>query len=199
MTAPIWIPTAADIARANLTAFIAAVRKRHPAAAVQDFATLHAWSIREPQAFWAEVWRFCGVIAAERPGRDPWDAVGVGLDRMAPPEPGRGPAWFPGARLNFAENLLRFRDERIALAAWDERGPQRRWSYAALADEVARIAGALRRLGVGPGDRVAGFLPNIPEAIIAMLATASLGAIWSSCSPDFGAKGVLDRFSQIAP
>ncbi|MGH7732921.1 MAG: AMP-binding protein, partial [Gemmatimonadales bacterium] len=201
MTPPIWTPTASDIARANVTAFIAAVRTRHPvtAAAVRDMRTLHTWSLREPEAFWAEVWRFTGVVSDERAGAEPWDAVGVGLDRMAPPDPRRGPAWFPGARLNFSENLLRFRDDRVAIAAWDERGPQRRWSYAELAGEVARTAGALRRLGVVSGDRVAGFLPNIPEAIIAMLATASIGAIWSSCSPDFGAKGVLDRFGQIEP
>ncbi|MGB7212464.1 MAG: acetoacetate--CoA ligase [Gemmatimonadales bacterium] len=201
MTSPIWTPTPSDIARANLTAFIAAVRARHPAtaSAVHDMRQLHAWSLQQPEAFWAEVWRFTGVVATEREGREPWDAVGVGLDRMAPPDPGQGPTWFPGARLNFAENLLRFRDDHVAIAAWDERGPRRCWSYAELAGEVARIAAALRQLGVRPGDRVAGFLPNIPEAIIAMLATASLGAIWSSCSPDFGAKGVLDRFGQIGP
>ncbi|HEU4763185.1 MAG TPA: AMP-binding protein, partial [Gemmatimonadales bacterium] len=200
MTTPIWTPSAADIARANLTAFLAAVRTEHPSAAgVDGFATLYDWSVRHPEEFWAAVWRFCGVVAEERPGRDPWDAVGVGLDRMAPPEPGRGPTWFPGARLNFAENLLRWRDDRPALIAWDERGPGRRWTHAELAAEVARVAGGLRAAGVSAGDRVAGFLPNIPEAVIAMLAAASLGAVWSSCSPDFGAKGVLDRFGQIAP
>jgi acetoacetyl-CoA synthetase len=200
VTTPIWTPSAADIARANLTAFLAAVRTEHPSAAgVDGFATLYDWSVRHPEEFWAAVWRFCGVVADERPGRDPWDAVGVGLDRMAPPEPGRGPTWFPGARLNFAENLLRWRDDRPALIAWDERGPGRRWTHAELAAEVARVAGGLRAAGVSAGDRVAGFLPNIPEAFIAMLAAASLGAVWSSCSPDFGAKGVLDRFGQIAP
>ncbi|HEU4763066.1 MAG TPA: acetoacetate--CoA ligase [Gemmatimonadales bacterium] len=200
MTTPIWTPSAADIARANLTAFMAAVRAAHPSAAgVDGFPALYDWSIDHPEEFWAAVWRFCGVVADERPGREPWDAVGVGLDRMAPPEPGRGPSWFPGARLNFAENLLRWRDDRAALIAWDERGPGRRWTHAELAAEVARVAGALRAAGVAAGDRVAGFLPNIPEAVIAMLATASVGAVWSSCSPDFGAKGVLDRFGQIAP
>jgi acetoacetyl-CoA synthetase len=199
VTAPIWSPTAADVARANVTAFIGAVRARHPAAPVSDLDSLYRWSLAAPELFWAEVWRFGGVIAEERTGREPWDAVALGLDRMAPPDSVTGPAWFPGARLNFAENLLRYRDDRPALIAWDERGPRSRWSFADLAAEVGRIAAALRKAGVGPGDRVAGFLPNIPEAVIAMLAATSLGAVWSSCSPDFGAKGVLDRFGQIAP
>ena len=118
---------------------------------------------------------------------------------MAPPDPALGPRWFLGARLNFAENLLRFRDDHPALIARNERGRGRVLTYAELADEVAAVAAALEALGVSPGDRVAGYMPNIPEAVIAMLATASLGAVWSSCSPDFGVKGVLDRFGQIAP
>ena len=130
--------------------------------------------------------------------RPPWDEVLVGRDRMAPPDPALGPRWFTGARLNFAENLLRHDDERTALVAWRSLGA-RRMSYAELRREVARVAGALRGSGVGVGDRVAGFLPNVPETVVAMLATASIGAIWSSCSPDFGVKGVIDRFGQIEP
>ena len=145
------------------------------------------------------VWEFCGVIADERPGRDPWDDVVIGLDRMAPPDPKLGPRWFPGARINFAENLLRYGDDHPAIVFWNERGRQRELSYAELRREVARMAGALERQGIRPGDRVAGFLPNLPETVIAMLATTGLGAIWSSCSPDFGANGVLDRFGQIRP
>jgi acetoacetyl-CoA synthetase len=118
---------------------------------------------------------------------------------MAPPDPELGPRWFVGARLNFAENLLRYRDDREALVFWCERGPLRRLTYRELYDEVARVAFALRAAGVGVGDRVAGFMPNLPETVIAMLATTSLGAIWSSCSPDFGVSGVLDRFGQIEP
>jgi acetoacetyl-CoA synthetase len=138
------------------------------------------------------------VIADERDGRR-WDEVVRGLDRMAPPHPELGPKWFVGSRLNFAENLLRFRDDRQAIVAWSEAGRQRSLTYADLAREVAMVADALRRSGIGVGDRVAAFMPNIPEAIIAMLATASLGALWSSCSPDFGVQGVLDRFGQIEP
>jgi hypothetical protein len=139
------------------------------------------------------------VIAEERPGRDPWDEVVVGLDRMAPPDPELGPRWFTGARLNFAENLLRFDDEHEALVSWNESGRRGALTYAELQESVRAVAAALRAQGIVAGDRVAGFMPNIPEAVIAMLATASLGAIWSSCSPDFGVKGVLDRFGQIEP
>jgi acetoacetyl-CoA synthetase len=118
---------------------------------------------------------------------------------MAPPDPVRGPRWFRGARLNFAENLLRFDDAREALVFWNEEGRQRALSFAELRREVDRYAAALRLSGVGMGDRVAGWLPNLPETVVAMLATASLGAIWSSCSPDFGDRAVLDRFGQIRP
>jgi acetoacetyl-CoA synthetase len=155
--------------------------------------------VAHPEAFWPEVWRFCGVVADERPGREPWDEVVVGLERMAPPDPALGPRWFPGARLNFAENLLRYDDDRAALVFWNELGRQRELSYRDLNAAVAAVATALAAEGVVAGDRVAGFLPNLPETVIAMLATTSLGAIWSSCSPDFGAQGVLDRFGQIQP
>jgi acetoacetyl-CoA synthetase len=131
--------------------------------------------------------------------RQPWEEVVVGLERMAPPDPEVGPRWFTGARLNFAENLLRHEGSGTAIVAWDERGRQRELSFDELRAEVARVAAALRGMGIVPGDRVAGFLPNVPEAVIAMLAAASVGATWSSCSPDFGVKGVLDRFGQIEP
>ena len=184
-----------------MTAFLQWVRQRRPAGAeaVSDFSALYRWSVERPESFWPEVWRFCGVVADERPGKDPWDDVVLGLDRMGPPDPELGPRWFGGARLNFAENLLRYRDEREALVFWNERGRGRTLTYRELADQVGMVAAALERQGIGPGDRVAGFLPNLPEAVIAMLATASLGAIWTSCSPDFGANGVLDRFGQIRP
>ncbi|MEO5816424.1 MAG: acetoacetate--CoA ligase [Gemmatimonadaceae bacterium] len=200
-TNPIWTPTPADVDRANVTRFIhEAVQPLGGAAAnVGDSPSLYAWSIAEPALFWAAVWRFTGVIADERISRDSWDDILIGGDRMAPPDPTLGPRWFTGARLNFAENLLRYRDDRDALVSWSELGLQRRMSFAELADAVARFAEFLRQSGVVAGDRVAGFLPNIPEAVVAMLATASIGAVWSSCSPDFGARGVLDRFGQIAP
>jgi acetoacetyl-CoA synthetase len=201
MTEPIWSPDPDRIARANMTRFLAEVRRRRPAGSdgVEDYPRLYRWSVDHPDAFWPEVWRFCGVVADERAGRESWDDIVIGLERMAPPDPELGPRWFPGARLNFAENLLRHDGERDAVVFWNERGRQRRLSYRELRLEVAAAAMAFAALGVGPGDRVAGFLPNLPETVIAMLAAASLGAVWSSCSPDFGANGVLDRFGQIRP
>jgi len=198
---PLWRPGPDRVARANLTAFIQHIRERQPAGpgAVRDYPSLYRWSVERPDAFWPEVWRFCGVVAEHREGRDPWDQVVIVLDRMAPPDPELGPRWFPGARLNFAENLLRYNDDQPAIVFWNEQGRQRELSYGELNAMVARVAQALADEGVTVGDRVAGFLPNLPEAVIAMLATTSLGAIWSSCSPDFGAGGVLDRFGQIQP
>ena len=196
---PIWRPSPEQVRDANLTAFVASLRARGLLAAGQDgvqlpYGVLHEWSVRNPERFWRAVAEFCGLVAD---GFD--ESRCIGLERMAPPDPVLGPTWFDGTRLNFAENLLRYRDDRPALVSWNEAGLRQRLSFAELAGEVSRIATALRDMGVGVGDRVAGFLPNIPEAIIAMLATTSLGAVWSSCSPDFGAQGVLDRFGQIEP
>ena len=201
MSEPIWRPGPERVRRSNMTAFLQRVRDRRPpgAGAVVDFPSLYRWSVARPDAFWPEVWEFCGILADERPGGRPWDTTVVGLDRMAPPHPALGPRWFTGARLSFAENLLRFGDDREALVFWNELGRQRSLTYRELRAAVAAVAEALGAHGIRPGDRVAGFLPNLPETVVAMLATASLGAIWSSCSPDFGANGVLDRFGQIEP
>jgi acetoacetyl-CoA synthetase len=166
---------------------------------VHDYQSLYAWSIDRPHEFWSAVWEFTGIVADRDANGKSWRTVLAGGDRMAPPDHELGPRWFDGARLNFAENLLRFHDERLAIIAWNELGAQRRITYRELHAEVARLSSALRGCGVGIGDRVVGFMPNIPEAVIAMLATASLGAVWSSCSPDFGVQGVLDRFGQIQP
>jgi acetoacetyl-CoA synthetase len=195
---PLWTPSPERIGQANLTRFIDWLRRRGIVDAA-DFAGLYGWSVAEPDDFWPSVWEFCGVVAGRRPDGSLWESVVTGLDRMAPPDTILGPRWFDGARLNFAENLLRYADDRPAVIFWNELGRQRALSFAELRAEVAAFAGALREMGVLPGDRVAGFLPNLPEAIIAMLATTSIGAVWSSCSPDFGAKGVLDRFGQIRP
>jgi acetoacetyl-CoA synthetase len=200
---PLWAPTPERAAATNLAQFAKAARAHGynsgPGGAAVDFPSLHAWSVARPDQFWPSVWEFCGVVADTLPNGTHWTEVVRGLDRMAPPDPVAGPSWFRDARLNFAENLLRFRDDRPALVARNELGRGRTLTYAELADEVARVAIALSESGVGVGDRVAGFMPNIPETVIAMLATASLGAVWSSCSPDFGVKGVLDRFGQIEP
>ncbi len=191
MTEPIWQPSSERIAAANMSAFLAAVRERVPI--LTDYPSLYRWSVDQPAAFWGELWDFCGIVAsqpAERVFEDRGRGTGV---RPA------GASWFPGARLNFAENLLRYRDRRPALVFWNEDGRRSELSYAELYAEVSRLASALRRQGVGAGDRLAGFMPNLPHTVVAMLAATSLGAVWSSCSPDFGVKGVLDRFGQISP
>ena len=199
--APIWSPSAVDVERANVTRFIReAVRPLGgDAAEVHDSRSLYRWSVEHPADFWPAVWDFCGIVSEPTQVGARWEAVLVGGDRVAPPDPELGPRWFPGARLNFAENLLRFRDDREALVLWTEQGMQRRLTYAELHAEVALFASWLRSVGVTRGDRVAGFIPNIPEAVVAMLAASSIGAVWSSCSPDFGPAGVLDRFGQIQP
>ncbi len=199
---PMWTPSPERVARANLTRFMAQVRalgEDGRAESVHDFESLYEWSIRNVELFWLEVRRFGGIVAGPPDPDIACERVLVGRDRMAPPDPVLGPNWFVGTTLNFAENLLRYRDEREAIVAWNERGAHTRLTYAALYDEVTRVAAGLRSLGVVAGDRVAGFMPNIPETVIAMLAATSIGAIWSSCSPDFGVAGVLDRFGQIRP
>ncbi|HLJ12707.1 MAG TPA: acetoacetate--CoA ligase [Planctomycetaceae bacterium] len=188
MTEPLWRPSAGAIEKANMTALLRVVRDRWKVD-IEGYPALYEWSIENPAAFWQTVWQFAGVIASRT-----WDDVVVDFDRMP------GARWFPGARLNYAENLLRFRDDRrAALVFWNERGFQRAVTYAELNAQVSQVAAALRAWGVQAGDRVAAFVPNLPETVVAMLAAASLGATWSSCSPDFGVQGILDRFGQIEP
>ncbi|PID78694.1 acetoacetate--CoA ligase [bacterium DOLZORAL124_64_63] len=154
-----------------------------------SYAELFGWSTDQPESFWREVWEFCGVV-----GSGPGTVVLEDGQRMP------GARWFPQARLNYAENLLRGADDGAeAIVFRNERGDTTRLSFGELRARAAAFAAALKDAGVGPGDRVAAFLPNLPEAIIAMLGAASLGAVWSSCSPDFGVQGVLDRFRQIQP
>lgn len=200
MTSPIWSPTPEQIERANLTRFMAQVRALGGSAeSVRDYETLYQWSVTNLELFWLEVRKFCGLIEAQPDPAVACERPLIGRNRVGPPDPELGPKWFVGSRLNFAQNLLRFDDDREAIVFWNERGAQRRLTYSELNLEVARIAATLSALGVGVGDRVAGFLPNLPETVIAMLATTTLGAVWSSCSPDFGVNGVLDRFGQIQP
>lgn len=200
---PLWTPDPARAEASLLAGFIAALRRdgvELPAPGdATAFAALHDWSVDHPAAFWAAVWRDGGVIADRRPDGAEWDEVLVGGDRIAPPDAVRGPAWFTGARLNFAENLLRLQGDTPAVIAWDERGRSGVRSWTELRQEVAAAAEGLRSLGVAPGDRVAAWLPNVPETIIAMLATAAVGAVWTSCSPDFGLAGIVDRFGQTTP
>jgi acetoacetyl-CoA synthetase len=155
---------------------------------LSDYDKLHAYSVAEPGEFWSALWDFTGVVGDK--GNPPFL---VDESRML------GARFFPGARLNFAENLLRKSGTGAALVFWGEDKVKRRVSWSELRAEVARMAAALREAGVGAGDRVGAILPNMPEAIVSVLAAASIGAVWSSCSPDFGAQGVLDRFGQIEP
>jgi acetoacetyl-CoA synthetase len=184
---PVWTPSLFRIADANLTRFMAFVDARGVRHA--DYDALYRWSVEEPAAFWEALWEFCGVVGERGAGPALEDG-----DRMP------GARWFPAARLNFAENLLaRGPDAEPALVFRNERGDRRELSWGELRAEVGRVAAGLARDGVTEGDVVAGFLPNLPEAIVAMLAAASLGAAWTSCSPDFGVAGVLDRFGQVKP
>ena len=202
MTEALWTPPPERVIKANMTEFLRYVEERGgppvPDYSPDSYWQLHEWSVANPERFWSLTWRFCGIIGHRGTGGGA-ERVGVGLDNMGPPDPEKGPSWFPDASLNFAENLLRFNDDTPALASWSEEGHRQTLTYRELREAVGTLSLALNAAGVQPGDRVAGWLPNIPEAVIAMLATASLGATWSSCSPDFGAQGVMDRFGQIAP
>ena len=187
MSETLWTPSVERIRDANLTRFRAALADRR-GLVFDDYPALHRWSVENREAFWTEIWEFCGVVAETRGGT-------VLADGGKMP----GARWFPDARLNFAENLLRRGDPGPALIFRGEDRAQRSVSRAELCDLVSRLSQAFEAEGVGPGDRVAGYLPNIPEAIAAMLAASSIGAVWSSCSPDFGVAGMLDRFGQIEP
>jgi acetoacetyl-CoA synthetase len=184
---PLWQPSAARIEAAQITAFARRIEAEHGVPA-RDYPALHAFSVERPEAFWAAVWRFAGVL-----GEGPGPVLAKGPCAMP------GTRWFPEARLSFAENLLRGEGAAPALVFLGEHGATRRVSRGELRAQVAAFAAALASWGVEEGDRVAAVLPNLPEAVVAALATASLGAIFSSCSPDFGARGVLDRFAQIEP
>jgi acetoacetyl-CoA synthetase len=183
---PLWTPSEASIEAANVTRF-ARMAIHDWGLRFNTYPAFYRWSVDHPEQFWRSVWKFSGV-RGEHGARALVDG-----GKMP------GARFFPDARLNFAENLLGRRDEGDAIVFWGEDKVKRRLSHAELRALVSRLADALRAAGVGPGDRVGGYLPNMPEAVAAMLATAAIGATWSSCSPDFGVQGVLDRFGQIEP
>lgn len=182
-----WQPTPEHIDSSAMTAFMKRVNA-HEKLNLQNYFQLHAWSINQRENFWKAVLEFSDIQTHQAatqiliPHQDLWQEQ-----------------WFPGCKLNYAENLLRYRDEHTALVFFDEAGNHAELSYAALYEEVRRISQCLRDMGVEPGDRVAGFAANRVETLIAMLASTALGAIWTSCSPDFGANGIIDRFQQIEP
>ena len=183
----LWQPSSSRIANAHITAFVRQVESR-TGQSLPDYNAVHAWSVAQPCVFWECLWDFCGL-----PPRSPDERTVENRDHMP------GARWFPDSRINFASHLLIQRADSPAMVFRSENIVRRVISHAELYGQVADIAAALRSTGVEAGDRVCAFMPNMPETVSAMLASASLGAIWSSCSPDFGVQGVLDRFGQIEP
>ena len=177
----LWQPSEQRIKDSNAYRFINLINEKYNKS-LADFTDLWEWSTENIPDFWASMWEFSEIKASQ-----PYKEVVDDLNKMP------GAKWFSGAKLNFAENLLRYRDDRVALTFKGEAQESTKMTYAELYDEVARVAKSLSDMGVQSGDRVVGFMPNMPQAMIAMLAATSLGAAWSSCSPDFGIKGVLDR------
>ena len=177
---PLWVPNPATVGETGMARFMAETGR-------SCYADLWQWSVDQPEDFWSKIWEFCGAVGEKG------EVLLVDGDKMP------GACWFPEARLNYSENLLQKGDASEALVFWGEDKVKRRLSRAELYGEVARFQQFLIAAGVGEGDRVAGYLPNLPETLIAMLAATALGAVWSSASPDFGVQGVLDRFGQIEP
>ncbi|QSR35113.1 acetoacetate--CoA ligase [Marinobacterium iners] len=186
MTEPLWAPDEARCRATRLYDFMQTLNQRHQLD-LNNYQALHQWSTEHSETFWSDLWDYAGIIGDK------------GNRVLEHPERMPGARWFPDARLNFAQNLLRYRDQRPAVIFRGEDDTRIELSHAELYLQVAQLASALRREGVTRGDRVSGFMPNIPATLIGMLATASIGAIWSSCSPDFGINGVLDRFGQVEP
>jgi len=183
----LWEPSKERISNSNMKRFMDIINQKHGKSFL-EYKDLYQWSVENIPDFWTSMWDFAGIIASK-----PYDRVIDDVEKMP------GAKWFEGARLNFAENLLRYRDGQTALIFKGEDQDTIRMTYAELYDEVARLAASLKEAGIQKGDRVVGFMPNMPQSIIAMLAATSIGGVWSSCSPDFGIKGVLDRFGQIRP
>ncbi|MGB2451061.1 MAG: acetoacetate--CoA ligase [Porticoccaceae bacterium] len=183
----LWQPSAEQIKRSHMQRFQQQLKSQLNLS-FANYEELHQWSVDNPEQFWEQLWHYTDIRASE-----PYSAVLTDGEKFP------GAQWFQDAKLNFAENLLRNRSDKIALIAHLENGSRRTLSYSELYLQVTQLAAALRNAGVTKGDPVAGFMPNVPETIVAMLATSSIGAIWSSCSPDFGINGVMDRFGQIEP
>ena len=187
MTQPMWQPSQSRIEQTNLWRFIQSINDTHQLD-ITDFHQLHQWSIDYSDLFWEQIWHQCNLVASHKGNIILHDS-----SKMP------GALWYPEAKLNFAENLLKFRNSSTALIYCGEDGGRQEISYATLYQRVAALVSGLEKYNLQPGDRVAGFMPNVIDTVVAMLATASLGAVWSSCSPDFGINGVLDRFGQIEP
>ncbi|MCX5859771.1 MAG: acetoacetate--CoA ligase [Proteobacteria bacterium] len=187
MRKPLWEPSAERKKQANITRFIELVNKKH-GLKIKSYPELHKWSVESIQDFWAAVWEFVEIKASQK-------YMKVVEDLSVFP----GTKWFPGARLNFAENLLRYKDDRLAFVFNGEGRKSRKMTYAELNDTVARLAKSLRDLGIQPGDRVVGYMPNMIETAVGMLAATAIGATWSSCATDIGPSAALDRLGQVEP
>jgi acetoacetyl-CoA synthetase len=187
MRQPLWVPSKERQAASNIARFIDGLNRTH-GLQISTYSQLYQWSVTEISDFWAVMWEFAGIRASQS-----YDTVIDDLHRFP------GAKWFPGARLNFAENLLRYRDDRPALIFRGETHQSSSMTYAELYEGVSRLARSLLGLGVSAGDRVVGYMPNLPETAIAMLATASIGAIWSSCATDIGPAAALERLGQVQP
>ncbi|MBS3905859.1 MAG: acetoacetate--CoA ligase [Syntrophaceae bacterium] len=187
MKKPLWVPSEDKVKSANMTRFIQFVNKKY-GKQFKTFDDLFQWSVDSIPDFWAAVWDFTEIKASKK-----YDQVVDDLKKFP------GAKWFVGAKLNFAENLLRYRDDRLAFIFKGETQKSARMTYAELYSTVARLAASLRELGIQPGDRVAGYMPNLMETAMAMLAATSVGAVWSSCATDIGAQAALDRLGQIEP
>jgi len=189
---PLWQASSEAIDNSNLSAYQRFIQGEH-GLSFSNYQQLHRWSIDNSEDFWESIWQFSGLIASRR-----YDEVLEDKERFP------GARWFPGAELNFAENLLRYAQyddaaSKIAIVGRLENGERRELSYAELNAEVEQLAAGLKAAGLTVGDRVAAFMPNVPETIIAMLAATSLGAMWTSCSPDLDINGVVERFGQLEP
>ena len=184
-----WTPTKRDVERSEMTRFMRFVEQKYHALPMSTYDELHSWSVTNSDQFWMALWKFIGIKASVQPVQAYDDITKF-----------PGCKFYPGALMNFAENMLKFRDDRPAII-WqcDSSSKNRTITYKQLYDRVSIFAQALKVARVKVGDRVVGFIPNIPDAVVAMLAATSMGAIWSSCSPDFGVQGVMDRFGQIEP
>src|SRR5215213_4429768 len=187
MKTPLWTPSEDRKQNANVTRFIDTVNARH-GFDLHSYAELYRWSVENIPDFWADVWDFSGIIASK-----PYDQVIEDITKFP------GAKWFPGARLNFAENLLRYRDDQLAFIFKGETQTSKYMTYAELYDAVARLADSLQKMGVGVGDRVVGYMPNLIETAVGMLAATSLGATWSSCATDIGPAAAIERLGQIEP
>jgi acetoacetyl-CoA synthetase len=183
----LWTPSEERIRQANITRFIDAVNSRG-SLKLESYAELYQWSVENIPDFWTAVWDFSEIKASK-----PYDKVVEDLKKFP------GAKWFPGARLNFAENLLRYRDDQLAFIFKGETQVSKQMTYVELYDSVARLAHSLREVGVGVGDRVVGYMPNLIETAIGMLAATSLGATWSSCATDIGPAAAIERLGQVEP